>query len=110
MLTVYGQLILKWRIAIYGSLPDGFGAKIIFLLKALIDPFIFSGLFAAFLASLFWMAAMTIFDLSQAYPMIIGGLALVTTLAAFVLLKEDITTYKIAGLVVILSGLYLISQ
>ena len=43
MFTVYGQLILKWRIERYGSLPDPFGGKLFFLLKLLFDPFILSG-------------------------------------------------------------------
>jgi len=65
--TVYGQIMLKWRIGIYGQLPDSASDKIIFLLKAVLDPYIFSGLVAAFIASLFWMAAMTKFDVSLAY-------------------------------------------
>lgn len=51
--TVYGQLILKWRINYVGSLPDGLYDKIIFLVKLLFDPWIFSGFFAAFVASFF---------------------------------------------------------
>ena len=31
--TVYGQLVLKWRISGYGALPELFNEKIIFLFK-----------------------------------------------------------------------------
>ena len=34
MFTVYGQLILKWRIERYGSLPDPFGGKLFFCLNS----------------------------------------------------------------------------
>jgi len=37
--TVYGQLILKWRIGKYGELPDAFLDKVVFLFK-LLPPFI----------------------------------------------------------------------
>ncbi len=35
--TVYGQLILKWRIGIYGTLPDILGDCLLFLIIKVID-------------------------------------------------------------------------
>lgn len=102
--TVYGQLILKWRIVKYGELPDLLSDKIIFLLKAIFDPFIFSGLFAAFIASLFWMAAMTKFDVSFAYPLITAGLTFITVFFAIVILNEPISMSKVLGVLLIMSG------
>ncbi len=110
LFTVYGQLVLKWRIVKYGVLPDLFLEKLIFLFKLLFDPFIFSGFTAAFLASFFWMAAMTKFELSHAYPIIVGGLALLTSLFAIIFLKEAITIYKIIGIALIICGVYFISR
>ena len=52
--TVYGQLILKWRIADFGSLPVGQVEKLKFLTSLLLDPLIFSGFAAAFLAGAFF--------------------------------------------------------
>lgn len=104
LFTIYGQLILKWRIGRYGILPDGFLEKILFLLKVIIDPFIFSGLVAAFVASLFWMAAMTKADVSFAYPFITAGLTLLTVVFAVILLGESITWMKAAGVALILFG------
>ncbi len=68
--TVYGQLILKWRLGkLSFSLPEGgMGEKLWSLLKIIFDPFIFSGFVSAFIASLFWMAAMTKFQITEAYP------------------------------------------
>lgn len=102
--TIYGQLILKWRIGKFGHLPDGATEKVIFLLKLLLDPFIFSGLFAAFLASLFWMAAVTRLDLSAAYPLIAAGLTTITFVLAIVVLKEPLTVGKTVGVLLIVSG------
>ena len=95
--TVYGQLILKWRINDYGSLPVGFFDKILFLINLLFDPWIFSGFLSAFVASFFWMAAMTKFDVSHAYPIIVGGLAILTSVFAVIFLKESVSMLKIMG-------------
>ena len=65
VLTVYGQLIIKWRLSNYGSLPLRIRDRFIFLLKLLLDPFILSGFVGAFLAALFWMSALKKFDLGR---------------------------------------------
>jgi len=106
--TVYGQLILKWRIVQYGALPELFSDKIAFLFKLLFDPFIFSGFVSAFIASLFWMAAMTKFEVSYAYPIILSGLLLLTTLLGIVLLDESIQSGKVVGILLILLGVFVI--
>lgn len=108
--TVYGQLILKWRIVKYGQLPELLADKIVFLLKAVFDPFIFSGLFAAFIASLFWMAAMTKFDVSFAYPLITAGLTFITVFFAIIILNEPVSLNKVLGLVLIMSGVLIMMR
>lgn len=110
LFTVYGQLILKWRIAKYGALPEAFSEKLIFLFKLVFDPYVFSGFSAAFIASFFWMAAMTKFELSHAYPIIVGGLALITSLLAITFLKEAVTFHKLFGIVLIIGGVYFVSK
>lgn len=108
--TVYGQLILKWRINEVGSLPVNFTEKIIFLFNLLFDPWIFSGFASAFMASFFWMAAMTKFDVSHAYPIIVGGLAILTSIFAVVFLRESVSFLKILGICFIVSGVYFLSK
>jgi len=76
----------------------------VFFLKVLFDPYIFSGLFAAFIASLFWMAAVTKFDVSYAYPFITAGLTLTTVILAVILLDEPISINKVIGILLITSG------
>jgi len=105
--TVYGQLIIKWRITHYGVLPELFSEKIIFLIKLLLDPFIFSGFISAFIASLFWMAAMTKFEVSYVYPIVVSGLLLLTTFLGIVLLEESIHLKKIIGIFLIILGIFI---
>lgn len=102
--TVYGQLILKWRIGNYGALPDILGDRLLFLLRLLLDPFIFSGFFAAFLASLCWMAAMTKFQLSYAYPFMSLAFVFVLILSN-IFFKEPITMAKSIGMGFIVLGI-----
>ena len=109
LFTVYGQLIIKWRIPFHGALPGEMFPKLIFLLKLFFDPFIMSGFVAAFLASLCWMAAMTAFDLSYAYPFMGLNFVLVF-LASAILLNEQITMYKVAGLALIVLGIVISSR
>jgi uncharacterized membrane protein len=101
--TVYGQLILKWRIAKLGALPPEMLAKLKFVIFLLFDPAIFSGFFAAFLASLAWMAAMTKFDLSHAYPFMSLNFVLVLAMSGW-LLNEPVTLQKILGVALIIAG------
>lgn len=101
--TVYGQLILKWRISQLGSLPHPFTDKLKFLVLLLLDPAIFSGFASAFLASLAWMAAMTKFDLSHAYPFMSLNFVIVLFLSGWIL-NEPMNMQKILGVALIVMG------
>ncbi|MCD4740917.1 MAG: hypothetical protein K8R67_00335 [Desulfobacteraceae bacterium] len=107
--TIYGQLIIKWRISFYGSLPDQLLEKLFFLIRALCDPFIISGFAAAFIAALCWMAAMTKFDLSYTYPFMSIPFIFVLFLSAFCF-QEAITMTKIIGMVLIIAGITIGAQ
>lgn len=101
--TAYGQVILKWRIAKLGSLPGESIEKLKFLVMLLFDPFIFSGFLSAFLASLAWMAAMTKFDLSHAYPFMSLNFAIVLFLSTW-FLGEPFSGPKAIGVSLIMIG------
>jgi drug/metabolite transporter (DMT)-like permease len=101
--TVYGQLILKWRISSFGPLPVDVVPKLKFLVSLFFDPLIFSGFAAAFLASLAWMAAMTKFDLSHAYPFMSLNFVIVLFLTSW-LLSEPLTLQKSLGVGLIVLG------
>lgn len=108
--TVYGQIVLKWRIVKYGALPELTVDKFYFFLKLFTDPFIISGLLSAFIASLFWMATMTKLDISFAYPFITAGLTVSTVVIAIIFLNEPVTTNNIIGVLLIISGVFIMSS
>ncbi|WP_172257006.1 EamA family transporter [Saccharibacillus deserti] len=109
LFTVYGQLAMKARISSFGSLPAPLLDKFFFLLKVVFDPIIFSSFFSAFIASLFWMAAMTKFNISYAYPFMSLSYVLVFVFSAF-LFKEPITMYKVIGLLFVVVGILISSR
>lgn len=108
-LTVYGQIVIKWQAAQAGTFPAGGGDKLLFLLRLVLNPWVASGLFAAFLASLTWMAAMTKMPLSHAYPFMSLAFVLVMFLSAF-FFHEPLTWPKAIGMVCIVTGIVVGSQ
>jgi undecaprenyl phosphate-alpha-L-ara4N flippase subunit ArnF len=103
--TVYGQLILKWRISkLNWAMPKGtLMDKIIEMIQFIFDPFILSGFISAFVASLFWIGAMSKFEITQAYPFMSLAPVIVFILGVFVL-GETFTIGKVVGLVLIILG------
>lgn len=91
-------------------LPADLLGKVIGLVKLIIlDPFIFSGFASAFLASLFWMAAMAKFPISYAYPFMSSAFVLVMFFSA-IFFGESINTYKVLGTVIVILGIIILSQ
>ncbi len=107
--TVYGQLILKWQVMKVGNLPGDNLEKVIFLMKLFMNPWVISSFLAAFVASFFWMAAMTKFELSQAYPFMSLSFVLVFGLSIF-FFHESATLFKYIGMIFIIVGIGFISQ
>ena len=107
LLTVYGQLVLKWQLSQAGPLPIGFLNGIVFLLRRFGNLWILSGYAAGVIAALCWMAALTKFDLSYAYPFMSLAFVLVLGLSV-VFLREAITIPKTLGMVLIVAGIVIV--
>lgn len=108
LLTVYGQLVLKWQVSLAGPLPNSVSGKALFLMHSLLNPWILSALGAAFAASLFWMLALKKLPLSTAYPFTATSFVLVLLCAAL-FLGETITAGKLMGTLLIVSGIVVIA-
>lgn len=108
-LTVYGQLIIKWQVLEAGNFPAGLGDRVTFLLKLLANPWVLSVYLAAAVGAVSWMAAMTRFELSAAYPFISLSFVLVLILSG-VFFGEAITVAKSVGIGLIAAGLIVGSQ
>ena len=109
LLTVYGQVVIKWQVLGAGAFPEAPADKLHFLFALLLNPWIISAFAAALLASVFWMAAMTKLQLSHAYPFMSLAFVLVL-LASGVFFHEPITLPKIIGVALVVAGLVVGSQ
>jgi drug/metabolite transporter (DMT)-like permease len=107
--TVYGQMVIKWQVDLAGEFPPDTGEKMIFIFRLLLNPWVISSFASAFVASLFWMAAMTQFDLSFAYPFMSLSYVVVMVLS-YLLMNEALTWNKVIGTLVIVAGLYIITR
>lgn len=107
LFTVYGQVILKWRITNLNwslDISGGIGQMVTSYVRFIFDPLVFSGFMSAFIASIFWMLAMTKFELTYAYPYMSLSPSLVFVIGIF-LLGETFTIGKLLGLLIIIIGI-----
>jgi len=109
LFTVYGQIVIKWQVQLAGSFPLDKIEKIQYIIKLLLNPWVISSFVCAFLAAISWMAAMTKFDLSYAYPFMSLAFALVLFLSA-IFFKETVTITKSLGLGLIILGIIIGSK
>lgn len=105
--TVYGQLVLKWRLEEAGSLPDD--GRLVFLIKLLLSPWVISVWIAAAIAALAWMRALAELDLSRAYPFV-GLTFIIVLIGSAAFFSEQMTGPKVIGTIVVVIGIAIASQ
>ena len=106
---VYGQMILKWQAGRAGELPAGTGDRVSYLLHLLINPWVLTALAAAGIALLTWIGALSLLDLSRAYPFVSASFVLVLICSA-IFFGEALTVTKVIGALLIIAGLIVGSQ
>jgi multidrug transporter EmrE-like cation transporter len=101
--TVLGQIAFKLQMLQAGPLPAGF------LLIQAFRPWGFSGVIAGCFAVLFWMAALTRFELSVAYPFSALSFVLMVLLSHWCF-RESLTPLKLFGVLLIVGGIVLVGK
>jgi multidrug transporter EmrE-like cation transporter len=109
LLSVYGQLIIKWQTGKAGAFPTDASDRIRYLADFLTTPWVLSSLLAAVLAAFAWIAALSHLELSRAYPFVSASFVLVLVLSALVF-GETMTVPKAAGALLIVAGLVIGTQ
>lgn len=109
LLTVYGQLAIKWQVGHAGPLPDTLEQKLLYFIRLLLNPWVITAILAAFGAMICWMGAMTKFELSKAYPFMALNFVLVGA-ASIWLFDEQLSVGKVAGVALIVFGLIVLSR
>ena len=108
LLTVYGQLVLKWQVDQHQELlATPIQPRNVVVL--LLNPWVISAFVAAFGASLSWMAAISRMPISKAYPYMAINFLLVALFAVW-LFGERLDAYKIAGTLIIMAGVVVLSR
>ena len=108
LLTVYGQLVLKWQASLVVGKQAAVG-NLQYVISMLLNPWVISGLVAAFCASVCWMLAVSRLELSKAYPMMAINFVLVALIAE-PLFGEAFSLHKSLGLTLIVLGLVISGQ
>jgi multidrug transporter EmrE-like cation transporter len=109
ILTVYGQIVIKWQVMKKGNFPVGMQEKVIYLGHLLFDPWILSALLAAFLASLTWVLCIAKLQLSVAYPFVSLSFVLVL-LSSSLFFHEVLSPLKVIGMLLIVLGVIVGAQ
>jgi drug/metabolite transporter (DMT)-like permease len=79
------------------------------MFSLVLNPWVLSAFFAAFLASLAWIAAMTKLPISQAYPLNAMTFILVV-ICGGAFFSEPFGLHKVLGLILIVLGILIASQ
>lgn len=109
LLTVYGQIVLKWQVNAAGAFPIDFMERVWFLIGLLTNLWVLSGFVCAFLAALSWMVAMTKFPLGYAYQFM-SITYIIIPILGILLFQEIITVHKIIGMSLIVTGLLIMGS
>jgi len=89
--TVYGQLIIKQQVNTLNSMPSGLSLLPFYIIFIITRPLVLSGFFSAVLASGAWIAAISKFELSYAYPFMSLNFVLVVIISLFFWLYPNLS-------------------
>lgn len=109
LLTVYGQIVIKWQTGRAGEFPADTAGRVHYLTHFLINPWVISSLLCAVIAAFAWIAALSKLPLSDAYPFVSASFVLVLILST-IIFHERLTVTKLTGAVLIVAGLILGSR
>lgn len=105
MLTVYGQIMIKWRVLQHAD-RTGANNAAAYLFTIFTDIWVLSGFAAAVVAGVCWVLALRGAALSFVYPFMALSFVLVPVFAAW-LLDEKINVVQVAGMAMIVGGVSL---
>ena len=109
-LAAASQFLFRLETLSLDTLPDQLHEKIIFLIKLVItSPLLFLGMCLTFLGGIFWLLALTKFELSYAYPF--TGLAFILILSLdIVFFGANLNFSKVIGTLIVFAGLVVLSR
>lgn len=109
LLTVSGELLLKHGMNLHGTFVPQISTLIPNLVRIFSNPFVLLGFALIFSASILWLSVISRVPLSTAYPMLSLGYVL-TVLLSGIVLREAVPIAKVAGVLLIVSGVVLVAR
>lgn len=107
LMSTTGQLFLKYGMNQVGAFEFSAEAVLAILPRVLASPFIWLGFIGFMGGSAFWLAVISRVQLSLAYPVLALNY-LIIVLESWLILKEDVSWGRIAGVAVIVVGVIVV--
>lgn len=110
LFNVTANILLKTGVKSFGGI-SGQKAKLVEeLTRAAFSPFIISGLALYGLSFVIWLRVLSFNDLSRAYPIFATIVFLFTTLGSVIFLKENVSSARVVGIIIMLAGIYIVAR
>ena len=109
LLNAGAQLLLKAGMRRIGYFEFAWANAWPVSMQVAVSPFILAGLCAYVLSVMVWLLALSRVDVSYAYPLLSVGY-IVNAIAAYYLFQEDLSFTRVAGILVIIAGVYLVTR
>ena len=107
--SVAGEIMLKHgmnNVGVFSMQPDLLVGS---LVRSFTNPFVVGGFAVIFTGSIFWLSVISRVPLSFAYPMLSLSYV-IGVFAAWLILGEELSLTKLAGVGIIVVGVYVVSR
>lgn len=110
LFNVTANILLKKGVISFGGISGQKTKIFLELSKAAANPLIIVGLALYGLSFVIWLRVLTFNDLSKSYPIFATCVFLLTTLGSLKFLGEQISLMRIAGIAIMLLGIFVVSR
>jgi multidrug transporter EmrE-like cation transporter len=109
LLGASGQLLLKFSVINMGTINLSWGTLLPTVTKIFTNGWILLGLLLFGTSMVFWIKVISTMELSRAYPSVSLSYVLIFAFS-IILFKEEVTSWKVLGLLSILMGVFLLHR
>ena len=108
--NVTANILLKKGVLAAGGISGQKSQLIPEIIKVGFSPLVLIGLFLYGLSFIVWLRVLTFSDLSKSYPIFAAIVFLMTTVGSTIFLKENVSLFRILGMIIMLSGIYIVAR
>lgn len=109
LLNACAQLLLKAGMSQIGQFDFSFANAVPIGMKVMVNPPIISGIFLYVMSVVVWLLVLSRVQVSYAYPMLSIGY-IVNAFAANYFFGEPLTSMRMLGIFIIITGVYLVAR